>query len=956
MPTVSISPATTEEHYSNYLQFIVTLSEPSVDVVTMNYRTLLNGTADDFDLYYRTTDGRNNGTVTFAPGETSATIMIRSSADSIDEMDESITLELNNLSPNAEFENGELVSRVFGTVLDDDAEGSNLAVFVSDPVIVEGDDGAREAVFDIVLSQPASSQFTLSYNTADGSALAGLDYTATNGTLTFLSGQRTAQVRVPVTTDMTSETSEYFSLVVTPPDSPVIDDTGAVGTALILDDDSGPGPTLSITGGATIEHYSDYVRFTLSLSEPAVDAVSVDYRLLLDQTASDYDLYGWSSDSSNNGTATFAPGQTTTDVFIRLQSDSDDERDGAFTLELVNLSDNANFAGGDNSVSARGFMLDDDGVGPNAILEVSDPVLTEADNGTQYAVFDIQLSRPADTAFTVDYETADITALAGSDYVALSGILSFKPGQDHASVRVQVLGDTTGEFTESFALNLTPSDNVSLGTAGLSGQATLIDNDTGIGTQPVVSITNVVETAEHYSGYLRYIVTLSQPSDEAVTVDYSTQLGTALDSDLYYGSSTDSNNGTLTFEAGETSRSIYIRAASDTEDERDESVFLTLRNASGAVLAGGSDSLTATNFIRDDDGVGLNIAAAGQPMTVGEPAEGVATITVPVTLSRAPDSELTLNVVVNGGTASNGSDFSLITNQLTFAAGQTDGAVVMQVNADFLNENPETIVLNYQPATGSSFAGVIPEHTITLTNYAQATEGDDTLTGSDGDDSIDALGGNDRVSGLDGNDSLSGGDGTDTISGGAGDDTLIGGTSENDLRDVIYGGDGDDSIDGGYGNDELRGESGNDTISGGFGVDTVIGAAGDDVLTGQAWSDLIFGGDGDDFVNGGFGYDRVNGGDGADRFFHLGVYDHGSDWIQDYTAADGDVLVFGQSGATADQFQVNLTETANAGVAGVEEAFVIYRPTGQIMWALVDGGAQGEINILIDGTEYNLLV
>ncbi|WP_323779805.1 CAP domain-containing protein [Thalassovita sp.] len=229
--------------------------------------------------------------------------------------------------------------------------------------------------------------------------------------------------------------------------------------------------------------------------------------------------------------------------------------------------------------------------------------------------------------------------------------------------------------------------------------------------------------------------------------------------------------------------------------------------------------------------------------------------------------------------------------------------------------------------------------------YATGDSGADSLAGAGGDDSLD---------GGAGDDTLDGGDGNDTILGGLGDDYIIGGSSSTDLRDVIYGGDGDDFINGGNGNDELYGDAGMDTIIGGFGVDTIVGGTGDDQLTGEAWSDLIFGGDGNDFINGGFGYDRVNGGAGADRFFHLGIYDHGSDWIQDYTAEDGDVLLFGRA-ATREQFQINLTETANAGVAGVEEAFVIYRPTGQIMWALVDGGGQDEINIVLNGTTYDLL-
>ncbi|WP_323783899.1 hypothetical protein [Thalassovita sp.] len=221
-----------------------------------------------------------------------------------------------------------------------------------------------------------------------------------------------------------------------------------------------------------------------------------------------------------------------------------------------------------------------------------------------------------------------------------------------------------------------------------------------------------------------------------------------------------------------------------------------------------------------------------------------------------------------------------------------------------------------------------------------------TLTGTPGPD---------RLIGGDGNDTILGLDGPDTLNGNGGNDSITGGATEADLRDVVFGGDGNDFIDGGFGNDELRGDGGNDTIIGGFGVDTVIGGTGDDELTGQAWSDLIFGGDGDDFINGGFGYDRVNGGAGGDRFFHLGIADHGSDWIQDYSATDGDVLVFGQSGASAGQFQINLAETANAGVAGVQEAFVIYRPTGQIMWALVDGGGQDSINLVLDGVTHDLL-
>lgn len=229
------------------------------------------------------------------------------------------------------------------------------------------------------------------------------------------------------------------------------------------------------------------------------------------------------------------------------------------------------------------------------------------------------------------------------------------------------------------------------------------------------------------------------------------------------------------------------------------------------------------------------------------------------------------------------------------------------------------------------------------------------ITGGDGNDTMAGGMGNDRLDGADGDDTISGGNGTDTLLGGTGNDRIIGGSAEDDLRDLVLAGAGDDIVDGGYGNDELRGETGNDTMEGGFGVDTVIGGDGDDVLTGSAFSDLVFGGDGLDFINGGFGSDRVNGGDGGDRFYHVGLLGHGSDWVQDFDGAEGDALRYGGT-ATADQFQVNVANTIGAGRADIAEAFVIYKPTGQILWALVDGDGQDEIRLFVTGDAFDLLV
>lgn len=309
-------------------------------------------------------------------------------------------------------------------------------------------------------------------------------------------------------------------------------------------------------------------------------------------------------------------------------------------------------------------------------------------------------------------------------------------------------------------------------------------------------------------------------------------------------------------------------------------------------------------------------------------------------------SEANNNLVFNFGNVSSG-DYLVVAD--SFTAGE--GAVEFFEFADGTVWDLATVLAN----VGQVGSPAPPGSASLDADILNGTDAADRLSGFGGADSLSGGNGSDILRGDAGNDWLYGGEGADTLNGGLGDDFLFGGISTTDLRDVIYGGDGNDSISADYGNDLAYGGNGNDSIEGGFGADTLYGQGGEDVLSGSAFSDQIFGGDGFDFINGGFGSDRLNGGGGADRFYHLGFAGHGSDWIQDYSATEGDLLVTGVSGANADQFQVNFTETTGAGTAGVTEAFVIYRPTGQILWALVDGGAQEQINLMIGNQVYDLL-
>ncbi len=73
------------------------------------------------------------------------------------------------------------------------------------------------------------------------------------------------------------------------------------------------------------------------------------------------------------------------------------------------------------------------------------------------------------------------------------------------------------------------------------------------------------------------------------------------------------------------------------------------------------------------------------------------------------------------------------------------------------------------------------------------------------------------------------------------------------------------------------------------------------------------------------------------------------------------MLLFGDASASGDNFEVNFAHTAQpttderSGDDDVAEGFVIYKPTGQNIWALADGAGQDEINLKMGGDVFNLL-
>ena len=95
------------------------------------------------------------------------------------------------------------------------------------------------------------------------------------------------------------------------------------------------------------------------------------------------------------------------------------------------------------------------GGGEGLLIGINNVELPEGQAGTTAFVFTVELSEPSATTVTVDFSTRNNSAVAGSDFIATSGTLTFAPGEVTKPITVQVIGDTTAEPIEVFFIDLT---------------------------------------------------------------------------------------------------------------------------------------------------------------------------------------------------------------------------------------------------------------------------------------------------------------------------------------------------------------------------------------------------------------------------------------------------------------------------------------------------------------------
>jgi hypothetical protein len=429
--------------------FLVELSGASGVAVSVQYATSV-GTATAGTDY----TAKPLTTLSFAPGETSKPVTVLVKGDTKDEPNETFLLDLSSPT-SAVISDGQAL----GTIVDDDPRP---ILSINDVNVTEGS-GNVNAKFTVSLTGASSQNVTVDYATGPGTASVGTEYTTKSGTLTFTPGQAMKTVTIVTKGDLVDEPNENFVVNLT---NPVNAGFGtAQGTATILDDDdASPAIAASIADPAPVTEGNSgtqNVILTVTLSAAPSQTVKVGYATASGSATSGSDF------NNKTGTLTFNPGQTSKTLSVAVKGDLKDENAESFFVNLQNLQ-----GVGPGDVQASVTINDNDAP---PTVSINDVAVTEGNSGTKNVSFTATLAAASSFTVTVNYATADGTALEPDDYADTSGTLTFAPGQTSRTFTVAIKGDTVPEPTQSFSAVLSSPTNATLGDA--SGTATITDND-----------------------------------------------------------------------------------------------------------------------------------------------------------------------------------------------------------------------------------------------------------------------------------------------------------------------------------------------------------------------------------------------------------------------------------------------------------------------------------------------
>jgi uncharacterized repeat protein (TIGR01451 family) len=673
--TAAIDVSVPQIHFSDTSYNVAEDASPAIVTVTIAPAPTVPvsvdyATSDDTALGSRDF-APTSGSLTFIPGQTILTITVPITDDNIYENDESLNLALSNPV------NANIISPTLATLVIHDNEPIPTVQYSESNFSVGEADG--NALVTVTLSGSSAYTTTVDVSSSDGTASSLADYASVHTMVQFPPLNTVVTFSVPITDDLVYETNETVSLALSNP-SGVNLGSPAQATLTIVDNDalptvqfSTPGESVSEAGGAAV--------VSITLDHPSAFTITAAVSST-NETASSISDY-----APISTVVTFTPGMTLVELSVPITNDSIYEGNETFSLSLTHPV--AADLGTPDATQVT--IVDDD---PAPIVRFSGAPYSANESAGSVPVT-VTLDRVSVFTVTASLSSTNGTASAPADYIPISQVVTFAPGEVTHTIYLTLVDNNLYEGNKTLWLALSdPTGSIISGTNPV--QFTIINDD----PPPTVQFNRSTYSASEASGETAITVTLNTPSGMQASVAYTVSNGSAT-SPLDFLAAT----GVLTFAPGETCQFINVTLYDYNFYDGDRTVHLSLGEPLNADLG-----IPATAVLTITD---------NEPRPSVQFSSGLYSVTesdlhasITVTLSGPSIFTTTVSYATSDGSALQSGDYVSTSGVLVFAPGITTQIFVVDIISDSVAEPAKTLSLTLSNPVNTSLAGTNPANLV----------------------------------------------------------------------------------------------------------------------------------------------------------------------------------------------------------------------------------------------------
>ena len=632
-------------------------------------------------------------TVTIGAQETSGTLTLTATDDSVDDDGESVRLGFSatlptGITPDATIPEGETAAKNVATVNITDNDDPSVTVSFEQATYTAAE--GASATVKVKLSADPERTVTIPITKDNQNGASAGDYSGVPASVVFDSGDTEKEFTFTATQDTVDDDGESVKLTIssTLPAGVTLGATEET-TVNITDDDD---PSVTVKFSAAIYTVAEGADQTVKLILSAAPEREVQVTILKANqdgaTVGDY--------SGVPATVTFSATDTEKEFTFSATQDPVDD-DG----ESVKLTISSTLPAGVSltTPSETTVNITDDDV-PSVTVGFEQATYTVAEGST--VTVKVTLSADPERTVTIPLTKANQDGASAADYSGVPGSVVFNSGDTEKEFTFTATDDSLDDDGESVKLSFgTLPSGVSEGTTS-QAVVSITDND-----DPAVTASFGASTYTAAEGgeAVTIAVNLSADPERTVNVPVNAHNQGGASADDYSGPPT-----TLTFNAGDTQKTLEFRATDDTVDDDGESVKLTFGNLPTGVSAGSPSETVVSITDNDDPQVNVSFSAA----TYTAPEGGSATIAVQ--LDQAPERALTIPISHTPQDGASAADYSGVPTSVSFSATDTEKTFNFNATDDDVDDDGEKVKLGFGTLPSRVSAGTNSEATVSITD------------------------------------------------------------------------------------------------------------------------------------------------------------------------------------------------------------------------------------------------